>query len=158
MPGWVPYLVSSPIDLGKQVFLLHQMELESRGSKLLTYFQDYSRNFLFLELIWPSGGKDYYSYGHILWLLSLREGKKKAYWIFLKLLNVKVIIIQKTLRAVVTFSISTVTSIKDHKSTANFTCRLAQCLLYRGCWENLLVKNLSYSGEIGKEAFGSHFL
>lgn len=75
--AWMGSL-SSPIGLGKQAFLLYRMELESRGSKLLTYFQDYSRNFLFLKLIWPSGGKDYYSYGHILWLLSLREGKKKS--------------------------------------------------------------------------------
>lgn len=34
----------------------------------------------------------------------------------------KWLLYKKTLRAVVTFSISTVTSIKDHKSTANFTC------------------------------------
>lgn len=65
----------------------------------------------------------------------------------------------KKLWAVVAFPICAVISIKACKSIANFTYLLVQFLLYLVHWENLLVKNLSYSGrKIVKEAFGSHFL
>lgn len=72
--------VSCPVILRSEEFLTRVTELELCGFRLLIFFQDYSRNFLFLELISLSGGRGYYRYGHVLWLLSLE--KKKIYWIF----------------------------------------------------------------------------
>lgn len=68
-------VASSPFVLGSEELLPHVTEVQSCGFRLLTFVRDYSRNFLFSELISLSGGKDYYRYGHILWLLSLEDNK-----------------------------------------------------------------------------------
>lgn len=87
--------VSCPVILRSEEFLTRVTELELCGFRLLIFFQDYSRNFLFLELISLSGGRGYYRYGHVLWLLSL-EKKKKNLLNFQRPLNVRVITAPKT--------------------------------------------------------------
>lgn len=143
--------VSCPVILRSEAFLTRVTELELCGFRLLIFFQDYSRNFLFLELISLSGGRGYYRYGHVLWLLSLEKKKSIE---FSEAFECASGYCPKNWAAAAA-PISSVISIKGCKSIANFTSLLVQFL----CWENPLVKDLSGSGRrIAEEALGSHFL
>lgn len=139
--------VSCPVILGSEQFLPPVTELHLSGFRLLIFFQDYSRNFLFLELISLSGGRGYYRYGHILWLLSLEKNKTTE---FSEPFECVSDYCSKNWAAA-TVPISCVISIKGCKSIANFTSLLVPFL----CWENPLVKDLAGSeGRLQRKHLG----